>query len=75
MSKEEKLKALLDKVTEKAANRIMPRVKLLNGRLRGPHNKIAMRENEAMLSEFVTQIYGLGLEDGYNLKESESLIK
>ena len=75
MAKNPKLEILFKEITDKAANRIMPRVKLLNGKLRGPHNKVAMVENEIMIAEFMSQVYLLGLEDGYYIKESEMLTK
>lgn len=71
--REEEFKKLVNLVTEEAAKDILPRLKIVNGQLRGVIDTKTRLLNYNMLSNFITEVYQRALEDGYKLGISDKV--
>lgn len=71
MTDEEKLQVLVDTVMKEAAEVIIPRLKLVNSRLRGVINEKARKLNLETLEIFISEVYEKGLHEGYEIAKIE----
>ena len=72
---EDLIKELIEEATKESANIIIPRLRLINGQLRGSIDRKTREYNYNILNDFISQVFQEGLSKGYQIHESELLIK